>query len=319
MRRRSRTERVDERVVTAARALYVDAFTVELVRALARAGVRSILLRGPTVAKHFYPAALRAYGDADLLVAPDAFAEAERLLALSGFEHRAVLGQRPDDRPVWARTWRRRADGAEIDLHRTLVGARASLEEVWGALDRHVEPIEVGGAAMDGLDAAATAVIVTLHAAHHGARFARPLEDLSRAIARLGESEWRAAASLAAELEATPSFAAGLRLLPEGVQLADSLELPTEASAEVILRASGAPPMALGFEWLAQTPGLRAKLRLIAGKTVPDAEFMRAWSPLARGGSRLGLAAAYAWRPIWLLLHAARGFRAWRRAARRSS
>jgi hypothetical protein len=72
--------------------------------------------------------------------------------------------------------------------------------------------------------------------------------------------------------------------------------------------------MALGFDWLDQTPGMTSKLRLAWGKVVPDADFMRVWSPLARGGSRTGLALAYLWRPVWLLLHAGPGYRAWRAA-----
>jgi hypothetical protein len=73
--------------------------------------------------------------------------------------------------------------------------------------------------------------------------------------------------------------------------------------------------MALGFEWLSRVPGFRAKARLVAGKLVPDVQFMRAWSPLARRG-RVGLAAAYAFRILWLAWHAIPGFIAWLRARR---
>jgi hypothetical protein len=50
---------------------------------------------------------------------------------------------------------------------------------------------------------------------------------------------------------------------------------------------------------------------------VPDAEFMRSWSPLASRGT-VGLAVAYMWRPLWLARHAPRGFIAWARARSRA-
>ena len=76
--------------------------------------------------------------------------------------------------------------------------------------------------------------------------------------------------------------------------------------------------MAAGFEALAATPGLFAKLRLVAHEMVPTRAFMRWWSPLARRGP-LGLAAAYLWRPIWFVGHAPAGLRAWRRARRHAA
>jgi hypothetical protein len=53
----------------------------------------------------------------------------------------------------------------------------------------------------------------------------------------------------------------------------------------------------------------------VLGKTFPPPAFMRAWSPLARRGA-LGLALAYAWRPVWLVVHSGAAVRAWRRARR---
>jgi len=95
--------------------------------------------------------------------------------------------------------------------------------------------------------------------------------------------------------------------------VAGGLALPAEPGVDVALRASTPPPMALGFEWLARTPGWRGKVALTLRKTFPSPAFMRAWSPLARRG-RMGLGLAYVWRPIWLALHAGPAFLAWRRA-----
>jgi hypothetical protein len=293
-----------------------DVVAAEVGEAFRTAGVASILLRGPSIARHVFTAGeSRPYGDVDLLVATTVMDQAERLLSDHGFEHSAVLGQRPDDRPAWARTWKRASDGGEVDLHTTIVGAGVARHEVWALLREKIEPVEVARARLEGLNAEATAVVIALHAAHHGSELRQPLDDLARAIDRFPETTWTAAAALAERLAAIPAFAAGLRLLPAGAALAERLALPDAASAEVILRAGGAPPMALGFEWLSRVPGFRAKTRLVAGKLVPDVQFMRAWSPLARRG-RVGLAAAYGFRVAWLAWHAIPGFIAWTRARR---
>jgi hypothetical protein len=125
--------------------------------------------------------------------------------------------------------------------------------------------------------------------------------------------------ALAARIDASEAFAAGLRLLPDGEQLAEELALPAVYSVETLLRAESAPPMSLGFDWLARTPGARRKLALVLGKLVPDKEFMRAWSPLAGRRTKSGLALAYAWRPLWLIWHSVPGFRAWLAAQKRSN
>jgi hypothetical protein len=226
------------------------------------------------------------------------------------------LGRRADDRPPWSSTWWRRRDEGNVDLHWTIPGMRALPETVWLVLQREGMPLRVAESEVTGLNAPATAVVVALHAAHHGIGAAAPLDDLQRAVHQWPDALWREALSLARELDATIAFAIGLRLDPAGAELADRLRLPAASSTELILRSGTAPPMALGFDWLDQTSGLGSKARLAWGKVVPDAAFMRVWSPLARGGSRTGLALAYAWRPVWLLLHAAPGYRSWRAARR---
>jgi putative nucleotidyltransferase-like protein len=316
--RRTRDPAVPAGMATAAISLRADLVAAEVVEAFRGAGIRSILLRGPSIARHLYsPDEWRDYADVDLLIAPAAMADAELILTDRGFAHSAVLGQHPDDRPPWARTWKR-ADGGNVDLHRTIVGVGTIPDEAWAQLSEEVEPVQVARASIDGLNAAGTALVVALHAAHHGSGILKPLDDLARAIDRFPHATWESSSQLADRLGATPAFASGLRLLPPGVQLADRLLLPRDASAEVILRASGAPPMALGFEWLTHVPGIRAKSRLIAGKVVPDAEFMRAWSPAARRFGRPGLVLAYIWRPLWLAWHAPRALRAWGEARRKA-
>jgi hypothetical protein len=307
-------------LITAGNALLADAATVEAITALHEAGITPIVLRGPVVAHHFYAdRELRSYADADLLVEASRRATAEDVLRNLGYDHSAVLGQRAADRPPWSSTWIRNRDCATVDLHWTLVGARAGDVELWRVLRGAVEPIELLNRSIDGLNVEATALIVALHAAHHGSEFRRPLEDLQRALDGLQLQTWKRVCALAARIDASEAFAAGLRLLPDGEQLAEELALPAVYSVETLLRSESAPPMSLGFDWLARTPGNRRKLALVLGKLVPDKEFMRAWSPLAGRGTKGGLALAYAWRPLWLIWHSVPGFRAWLAAQKRSN
>jgi hypothetical protein len=305
-------------LLRAARSLQLDLAAVEVGSALAATGVECIVVRGPSLTRWLYAEGQgRSYIDVDFLVPGDRFPIAERTLAELGFAHVPTLMQRSDDRPVHARTWCREADSATVDLHRTMIGAQAPDGVVWDVVRRETEPLQVGGGQVQGLNAEATALVVALHAAQHGRRSAQPLTDLRQALEQLPEIVWEEASRLAQTLDATESFGVGLRLLPAGSALAERLGLPTALTTESVLRSGTAPPMALGFEWLTHVPGGRAKARLLAGKLVPDPEFMRAWSALARRGST-GLALAYLWRPLWLAFHAPAGFRAWTQARRRA-
>ena len=162
-----------------------------------------------------------------------------------------------------------------------------------------------------------TALHLALHAAQHGVRGARSIEDLRRGLACFSSETWERAGALASELRAVPSFAAGLRLLPAGRVVADLLELPTRGAAETILRAASAPQTALGLHRLATTPGVRRKAAFVAEELIPPPTFMRAAYPWARR-NRLFLALSYAWRPLWLARHVGPALQAWQRARRAS-
>jgi hypothetical protein len=295
----------------AAFGLALDAAAAEVVQAFDDDGIRSILLRGPALSRLYDRA--RPYGDVDLLVSPADARSAERILAALGFEP-------PPDivhyRPPHADTWRR-SDGMKVDLHRCLVGVAGEPAHIWDLLAKHTERIEVGGREVEVLDGPGQALELALHAAQHGVRVDKPLRDLTRALAQLPPDVWEAAAALAESLAATPAFSTGLRLLPAGRVIAARLGLPEATTAEIALRARTPVPMSRGFARLARTPGLRAKVALVARELVPEAEFMRIQSPLARRG-RLGLLVAYLWRPLWLARHAIPALRAWRSAKRES-
>src|ERR687893_43534 len=78
-----------------ARGLAVDAVSAEVLDALRAAHVPTILLKGPSVAEWLYHQGPgRSYLDTDVLVAPPALADAERVLAELGFQQCAVVGER---------------------------------------------------------------------------------------------------------------------------------------------------------------------------------------------------------------------------------
>jgi hypothetical protein len=143
----------------------------------------------------------------------------------------------------------------------------------------------------------------------------QPIAELDRALAVADDDLWRGAAELARELDATDAFAAGLSLTDAGRRLAARLRLSPTRSAEAALHATTPPPVALGFEQLAQADGVRARLEIVWRKLVPPPAFIRRWDPSASEG-RAALARAYLRRPIWVLHHAGPGFRAWYLARR---
>jgi hypothetical protein len=174
------------------------------------------------------------------------------------------------------------------------------VNQVWAALRPGSEELIVAGTPTPVLGRPARLAHVALHAAHHGPRVERPIEDVRRALRRASEEEWREAADVAARIGATRAFAAGLALGRGGAPAAGD-------AAEV--------PLAAGFARVSAAPGLRAKARLVAEELVPSAEFMRWWTPLARR-SRRGLAAAYLWRWAFLEVRAPAALTAWRRMDR---
>jgi hypothetical protein len=293
-----------------ARALAVDAWAVEAVQALEAADVPAILLKGPSLARWLYDGrAPRTYADADLLVPLRRREVARDVLRSLGYRE-GVSPAPPPGTIEHAAPWLRRADSAIIDLHHTISGASTEPEHVWAALDPHTEALVVNGHRLRVLDVPGRALTVALHAAQHGPHVPRPLEDLRRALEVADESVWLQAAALARTLGATAQLGTGLRLLPEGEQIADRLGLSRDA-------ALAAEPTALGFQRLATAQGAVAKLGVLASEIVPSPHFLRWWRPWTRHG-RVALAAGYAYRIGWLVAHAPAGWHAWRSARRRT-
>jgi hypothetical protein len=296
--------------------LRIDAGTAEVLDSFERAGVSPLLLKGPSIAQWLYPdGSERSYVDCDLLVGPAQFDAAEEALRSLGYT--SLLGDM--GMPSWwcehAAVWQRRSDGLCVDLHRTLIGVRVDDGTAWRVLSTATEQIVVAGRPVPTLGLPARAMNVALHAAQHGGAWASSLEDLERALSVSSDELWRAAAAVAAELQATAAFIAGLRLAPAGRQLTARLALPEARSVETELRTGSAPPLALGFEQLARARGVRARAEIVWRKVAPTPQFLRDSDPRAADG-RLALVRAYLRRLLRLLRRAPRGLWAWYRVRR---
>jgi hypothetical protein len=290
--------------------LKLDSAAADILARLDRAGIPAVLLKGSALAERLYDQAeVRPQDDIDLLVPAGAAPSAAEVLRAEGFAYAA-----DDD---YAQDWIRAVDGVTVDVHVSFLGVGVPPETVWGVLSQRTTSVSLGGSDLTVFDDAALALHVALHAAQHGPRARKALDDLRRAADRIPATAWAEAARLAAALDAVPALSAGLRLVPEGAAIADRLGLPVSSVAEVMLRASSPPPTTLGVQRLLATRGVRRKLHFLAEELAPSPTFMRAVYPVAQQG-RLGLAASYAWRPFWLLWHAGPAVRAWRRAERAS-
>jgi hypothetical protein len=298
-----------------ARSLAVDGWTTEAMAALSRAGVEALLLKGPVLTRWLYdPGDERGYADADVLVAPGAITSAEAVLERLGYalkdregeESRLISGPH-------AQTWWRESDGALVDLHHTLPGQVLAEDLVWNELSRRAVALPLGGGAVRALDEPSRAVLVALHAVHHGPDHPASMDDLRRAAVRVPDAIWKEAAGIAQAIVALPRFAEGLALLPESREVAARLRLPDSD----VLAALERNNLASGWERLSRADGIGARVRLVWRELFPTPAFMHWWAPRARR-SRLALAAAYVYRLGWLAVHVAPGWRAWRRTRART-
>ncbi len=267
-----------------------------MVRAFGRAGVRSVLLKGPAVARWLYgPTESRRYTDIDLLVAEPDLPVACQALAGLGFARLAE----PD--PLLAvnrhhRVLGRAGDGLVVELHWTLMNVGVPATRVWDVLTEQTERIAVGGEEVEILSAPARTMHLALHAVQHGA-VGRPREDLERGITLLDLEMWEQARDLALRLEWTSPFVAGLRACPPGRELADRLGLP---EAPVYWRLRSRAPETAGRLWyLHHATTWRDRWRLVLWflpQTRRDAGSGRWWDAWTVGPDvARGLAAAVAW------------------------
>ncbi len=253
-----------------------------MVQALRSAGIRALLLKGPVFDRWLYTRdEPRSYCDTDLLVEVPEREAAVEVLATLGFRRLARSQAAGHGLPTHAESWARGGlAGSIVDLHTSVVGATADPATVWSVLSPGTETFEVAGLGVEGTGLEANALIAALHAAAHGVgEFERTGEDLARALTLCGLATWHGAHRRALAIGAEPSFAAGLRMVPAGQQVADALSLPRSTTASVVLHLD-APTGAIFLERL-RGVGWRTRARVMARAIAPEREYVREWSTLS--------------------------------------
>jgi hypothetical protein len=296
------------RASVAATSWRLDVKGADVRASLAAAGVPCLLLKGRAFAALLYAdGSPRPYNDCDLLIPDCLRRRAHTVLTELGFAAQTHARHSVD--------WHREADDLRVDLHHTLPQLDGPPDRVWATLSARAMSIVVGGAPTLVLDRDATALLAALHLASHGPDGPGPRRDLERAIAQLGDDCWNGASALARELGGESGMGTGLRLLPEGVEVAERLGLAWAPSTRALLHWRGAPWEATAWEALVNTPSRRAQVSFVAGFFAPSPEFLRERSALARRGPR-GLWLAYFLRPFRLAARATLALGPWRRARR---
>ena len=305
----------------------LDTAAAEVFRAFAAAGISALLLKGPALARLLYTdAEVRDYSDIDLLVAPKNLAGGRAALAELGFAKSGdALGIVDVAGVNHAETWvafRRGDDDASrellLELHLWLPGVRAPSEVAWNRLVPHQTRIELCGQRVPVLNQGGQAFHLALHAAQHGTLYVRPQRELALALERWPFPVWEQAAALAAEVDAIDLFAAGLRLVSEGAELAETLELPSTDQLDWEIRHRTARPRGtFHLQALLEQRGLSGRARVFRHALLPSRAWMaRKYRWTGRGGVILvlGYAAHWASAPAWVI-------RAWRfqRRARRAA
>jgi hypothetical protein len=296
----------------AAHALALDVTAADVVQALAAAGIRSVVLKGPAMVHWLYPddPGERAYTDVDVLVAPAAFTAAERVLENLGFR-KPVTSYRDRVEP-WSQesAWERPGTPpTSIDLHHSFHGVR-DRQEFWAGMNSHASTIEVAGQPVFIPDAAGCALVAALHESA-ASRVEQSAIDLRRALSRFDEDVWREAAARAEAAGALPSFALALSLHEDGRRMIDALQLAPDVRLDVAVRSlvtSGADPERVERAWalqhhLASVSGWRSRVRVIVDLLFPSSRYLRATQPLARRGP-VGLALVRFARPVSLAVRA---------------
>lgn len=298
-----------------ARSLLLESEAGIAIDRLRSAGVESILLKGPVIARWLYDEGeVRPFCDVDLLVSPARFSTAMEILAESGYTHRlagaAAVEMGPKERELYG------PGDVCIDLHAGLIGVAADPQRSWDLLLRRTVAFRLrGGMDVQVLDVPARAMHLALHAAQNGPVDEKAVSDLLRGLKRLERVVWVEAAKLAVQLEALEAFSAGLRIVPEGTNLAAELSLPTGMTVELFLRTQSARPDAIFFERFGEARGALGKAALVARKVFPTTVLLHANSAVARRGA-LGLVCARLYRPVSLAMRLGPAFRAWNRARR---
>lgn len=124
--------------------LRIERMIVAAVSLLAQRGIASRVVKGPSVARRFYPdPALRSFGDGDLLVQGADIDAAVAALEQLGFRRRFAAPRRSFDRRFVKAVTVVQPDGLELDVHRALTpgpyGVLFAAEELFAVPPDFVE------------------------------------------------------------------------------------------------------------------------------------------------------------------------------------
>lgn len=293
----------------------LDRAAARLFRRLELAGVDALLLKGPAIEQALYRAGeRRSYVDVDVLVAPmDRQAARSTLLELGYFDAHEPLGIDDVGGVVHEEAWLCGPGGDDegtlVELHLWLPGAAADPREVWDVLSEGRGWVEVDGVRVPCLGRPGLAMGLALHAAQHGPRYAKGLAELELGLERWPSKVWQEAAELAARTGAVETFAAGLRLIPDGVRAARALNLPASDRIDWEIRNACARPRGVfHLRAFVEAEGATARLSVLRRALFPK----RPWIVTEHGWARQG-----GWRvPMAYALHLMRAplwaLRAWR-------
>jgi hypothetical protein len=275
----------------------LDTVTAELFAAFEQSRVEALLLKGAALAQLLYRTGEhRDYVDIDVLTSAASLASAEQVLTDLGYRNAtATFGI--DHIAGHADSWLGIPPGAShqvaVELHRWLPGSRADPEVAWRALWGHRTSIQLNGRAVPVLNLAGQALHVATHAAQHGPQIRKGINELKLALERWPEEVWQQAAELGADVEAIGLFAAGLRLVPEGAQVAIRLGLPETPTLDWAIRNRELRPRGtLHLQALAEAKDVRARANVLRSALLPQPRWIRAEHPWARRG-RVRLVVAY--------------------------
>ena len=235
---------------------WIQLLHAEVCWTLRKAGVRALVIKGPTIADWLYPDEARVSADADILVPPAQYDLAVETLVRRGFVDYAE-GYRDSERTAHALTFTRTdpaVGGHQVDLHYFFPGIDAdpgiAFESLW---NRRVSALTAGVDAWHP-DLPSRLLIIVLHAAR-GALTPKVLEDQRRAWNQEGIELFRRARALAEELDALPAFRVGLESLDETRHLVGELGLDeVEVPASWRLRNEGASGTAVHLEAALERP-----------------------------------------------------------------
>lgn len=173
--------------------------TAEIFREFEAAGLNPILLKGAAT-RALLSDSGRTSADVDLLVGPDEWRRARKLLTRLGY--RCARGSHAES---WTHDNR-----VPVDLHRTLTRVGTSPARTWQVLHSHRMALRVGDHQLHVLDVPAQLVHLAIHATQVSQRRrvgGRSLHDLRRAIDSVDAEMWEQASLVARDLKVGPTIA----------------------------------------------------------------------------------------------------------------